>query len=151
MGKRVYVETSILIDAEIGKVWDIMNDFSSYSAWNPFIRRVELRERGGKRLMKFFLEWHDGAKGSSLEEMISAKKLGEDGFELRYKYASRLAKIGLIRAERIQTVIEKKGMVKYYTIEEYTGPLKGLIPVRRVRVGFERQAQALKAAAEVPR
>jgi hypothetical protein len=35
------IKTEILIKAPIEKVWSALTDFSNYSTWNPFIRKIE--------------------------------------------------------------------------------------------------------------
>jgi hypothetical protein len=68
------IETSIEINADPSKVWEVLSDFGSYPDWNPFIvslqgkpevgerLNVELRTVAGKR-MKFtptVLVWEPG-------------------------------------------------------------------------------------------
>ena len=38
------------IDASAERVWDILTDFTSYSQWNPFIRRISGELQVGERL-----------------------------------------------------------------------------------------------------
>jgi hypothetical protein len=35
------IETEIIIDAPIDKIWSILIDFPSYPNWNPFIRAID--------------------------------------------------------------------------------------------------------------
>ena len=35
------IKTEILIKAPIEKIWAVLVDFSNYSEWNPFIRKIE--------------------------------------------------------------------------------------------------------------
>jgi hypothetical protein len=137
-----------MIKSDIKTVWTIMNDFDDYVNWNPFIVNVKIKKLDSIQRMKFYLKWYDGRKGTSLEEMIHSKEKENGIYELKYKYASIVSKIGLVKAERIQTIQEYNGEVKYYTIKEYTGLLKNLVPVNSVAKGFEIQAMALKEKAE---
>lgn len=148
MGKRVYIEKTIIIKSDLKTVWEIMNDFDDYVNWNPFIVNVKMKKKHGIQRMRFFLRWHDGKKGTSLEEMIYARESQNGIYELKYKYASIASRLGLVKAERLQTIQEDNGQIKYYTIEEYRGFLKYLVPLRRVEKGFELQAMALKKKAE---
>lgn len=139
----------IEIASDMEKVWDIMTDFEKYSQWNPFIRKVKIIRRiNSPDMMIFDLAWFDGKHGKSKEEMISARRLSSDKYELRYRFASAIAKIGLVKAERIQTIEKSGNKVLYYSIEEYHGLLKAFVPVSRVTRGFEQQAEALKKRCE---
>ena len=35
------IQTEILINAPIEKVWAILTDLHAYAEWNPFIRKIE--------------------------------------------------------------------------------------------------------------
>ena len=147
--QRIFADYKIEIASDIERIWHIMTDFEKYSQWNPFIRNVKIIKRINlPDIMIFDLRWFDGKQGRSKEEMISAKKISSDKYQLRYKFASVIAKIGLVRAERIQTIEKSGNKVLYYSIEEYHGLLKLFVPVSRVIRGFEQQAEALKKQSE---
>jgi hypothetical protein len=44
------IETSILINAPPSRVWQVLTDFHTYPAWNPFIRAISGPLREGARL-----------------------------------------------------------------------------------------------------
>ena len=99
-----FVEERILIDADINIVWNYITDWGSYHKWNPFIIDVDYQVNKNKNIetMKFFLQWHDGKKGTSIEQMVRSTPPFDGSAELVYKYASPLAKFGLLRAIRTQ-------------------------------------------------
>ena len=44
------IQTDILINTKITKVWDVLMDFDSYPKWNPFITKISGEPRLGNRL-----------------------------------------------------------------------------------------------------
>lgn len=44
------IETSIIINAPISKVWEILTDFENYGEWNPLLQKVEGLVRKGQRI-----------------------------------------------------------------------------------------------------
>ena len=97
--------------------------------------------------MKFHLHWQDGSKGTSIEQMVRITPPHEGTAELVYKYASLLAKIGLLRATRIQQLYQQGNQTEYVTREEFSGILARFVPIKAVKQGFAAQAKALAAAA----
>lgn len=137
-----FVEERILIDADIYTVWRYMTDWDAYPEWNPFIVNVEYQENQvGK--MKFYLRWHDGKQGTSIEEMVTSSPPADGSAELVYKYASLMAKLGLLRATRIQQLHTAGQQTEYYTREDFFGILARFVPMMAVKKGFAAQAKAL--------
>lgn len=50
------IETSIVIDAPIQKVWEVLMDFDAYPNWNSFIHPSGKAEVGSRLENKIFLE-----------------------------------------------------------------------------------------------
>jgi hypothetical protein len=44
------IQTDILINTEITKVWDVLMNFDSYPKWNPFITTISGEPKLGNRL-----------------------------------------------------------------------------------------------------
>jgi hypothetical protein len=44
------IETSVLIDAPLSRVWTVLMDFEAYPSWNPFIRSLKGEPVIGTRL-----------------------------------------------------------------------------------------------------
>ncbi len=143
------VEERILIDADINTVWQTMTDWDSYHKWNPFIVNVDytVDEKHEIDKMKFHLRWHDGKKGTSIEQMLSSTPPSAGSAEIVYKYASLIAKLGLLRATRIQQLQAKGNQTEYYTKEEFFGILARFVPFSAVKKGFTAQANALATIA----
>ncbi len=47
------IETDIIINADLNKVWLILTDFESYPHWNPFIRVISGKKKVGEKLRVF--------------------------------------------------------------------------------------------------
>jgi len=143
------VDERILIDADIHTVWQHMTEWDAYPQWNPFIVQVDYQvdAQNNIRKMKFHLRWQDGSKGTSLEQMVHSQPPHQGTAELVYKYASLLAKIGLLRATRIQRLYQHGHQTEYVTQEEFFGILAPFVPITAVQQGFAAQAKALAAVA----
>jgi hypothetical protein len=142
---KYFVEEHITINADIDTVWGYMIGWDSYPRWNPFIVKVDYRasKNGQGDIMVFSLAWHDGRKGSSIEQMISSTPPENGSAELKYKYAHPVARLGLLRATRVQKLQSKGNQTEYSTREEYHGILARFVPLDGVKKGFTAQANAL--------
>jgi len=142
---KYFVEERILIDADINIVWQYMIDWDSYHKWNPFIVNVDYQVNQENKIhkMKFYLQWQDGKQGTSIEEMVASVPPSDGSAELVYRYASLMAKLGLLRATRIQQLHANGQQTEYYTKEEFSGILARFVPIMAVKEGFSAQAKAL--------
>ena len=151
--KPLIAETSIIINAPIEKVWEVMLDTNAYSRWNPFVIKVkaqgDVKQVGTQ--MKLFVKWANGKQESSDEVITEVKPPYDDGTGTKraywaYRFAGKLTYPGLVRAIRYQWLEQlDNGITFYRTREEFTGLLKNFIPLAKVQEGFERQAKALAA------
>ena len=127
-----------------------MSDWDSYPSWNPFIVKVHIQpgKAGHPEKMLFRLVWHNGRKGSSREQMILASPPNAGSAELQYKYNALIAKLGLLKATRIQQLTAIGNQTEYFTREDYVGCLARFVPIKAVSQGFAKQAKALAVVAE---
>ena len=44
------IQTEIVINADITKVWDVLMNFKSYPTWNPFVTSIRGEPKLGNRL-----------------------------------------------------------------------------------------------------
>lgn len=139
------VEEHILIDAAIEVVWQHLTDWEAYPQWNPFIVAVQYTVNAQNNVdkMKFSLRWHDGRPGTSWEQMVSSSPPAHGHAELVYKYASLSARLGLLRATRVQQLRASGQQTVYYTKEQFSGILARFVPFTAVKKGFAAQAKAL--------
>lgn len=144
------IEERLLINADIHVVWQHMTDWDAYPQWNPFIVKVDYTVDAHNQVdkMKFSLRWHDGKKGTSLEKMVASRPPTAGVAELVYAYAAPVARLGLLRATRIQQLRAQGTQTEYYTKEEFFGVLARFVPFTAVKKGFADQAQALALVSE---
>lgn len=152
---RPVAESHVEIDAPIELVWQVMLDVGAYGSWNPFIHRVdaareELRVGSAFRL---HVRWPEGGGASSGEVVTRLDPPASDGALRRgaweYEFTGWLARLGLVRATRVQHVEQRDGGPTIWrTREEFRGALAALIPLTKVQAGFDTHAAALKQRAE---
>lgn len=146
---------SVLIQAPLEVVWQIMLDTEQYDAWNPFIVRAETPQPPavGSPIV-LHVVWRGGGRTRSPEQIsaIEPPAVRDDGVTtatLSYVYRGWPSRLGLIRGTRHQRLTQRPGgPTTYDTVEEFGGPLVRLAGPARVADGFGRHAEALKARAE---
>lgn len=147
----VSAKAEIDIAAPIERVWAVMLDLGAYSAWNPFIVNVEgapARVEIGSRL-HLHVRWRSGGDARSTEVVTRLLPPSEGRAELAYRFTGWLDTLGLVRAERVQTLEAlPSGRVRYWTEDAFRGLLTAFLPLADVQDGFERHARALKERAE---
>ncbi len=155
MTERI-ARASIDIQASIDKVWSVMVDLNRYHEWNPFIIAVKDAPDSINVGSRFLLrvKWANGGLADSWETVThmatpTMSGNGPTSALLAYRYASGLARLGLVRATREQHLTQVIGEpTRYSTQETFSGPLAGLLPLADVEEGFQRHAAALKRRAE---
>ncbi|MCU0695189.1 MAG: SRPBCC domain-containing protein [Myxococcaceae bacterium] len=139
--------TSIELPASIERVWERLSALDRYGDWNPFIVRVDGAAVPvvGQRLVlhvKLF-DWGTFASG---EQVTRVEPPGTSA-TLAWRFAGVLPGLGLVRAERLQTLTRlDASRTRYETVETFHGLLAPFVPLASVQRGFERQATALLAA-----
>lgn len=144
------------ISAPIDKVWEIMVEISKFQLWNPFVIRVESNRREPIEgiMMDFTIRFPGDKNTTNSKELVTKFKPpqesnGELIAEWKYDYASFMAKIGMIKATRIQRLSQKEGEpTKYFSQEVFNGWGASFVPIEKVQAGFDAQTKALKKAAE---
>jgi hypothetical protein len=146
---------SVMIDAPIDVVWQVMLDTASYGEWNPFVVRAETAQPAavGNPIL-LHVVWANGKRARSPERItaIEPPAAGADGTAtacLSYVYEGLPSRLGLVRGVRHQRLTQPAdGPTTYETVEEFSGPLVRLAGPARVAEGFRRHAQGLKKRAE---
>lgn len=142
----------IEIDASLDRVWDVMMDTGAYGAWNPFVVAVDGTPKVGDPL-RLRVRWRDGREITSPERVTAIEPpAAVDGARtaaFAYRYDAWLHALGLVRAVRVQRLVQRDGgPTVYETSERFTGLFAGSVPIADVNDGFARHAAALKARAE---
>ncbi|GGR51832.1 hypothetical protein GCM10008959_11420 [Deinococcus seoulensis] len=138
--------TEITVQAPLERVFDLLVDFSAYGSWNPFVVEVTGASRAAEGVrMRFKLPWRGGRFMYS-DELVTRVQPPAGGAALvAWRYDSPLARWGLLRSERVQTLRQlPNGGAAYATEEVFHGPAASLVPMRWVQAGFEAQARALR-------
>ncbi|MFC5731150.1 MULTISPECIES: SRPBCC domain-containing protein [Nocardioides] len=147
---------SVVIEAPLEVVWQVMLDTERYGEWNPFVERaVTPQPPAVGNPIVLHVVWAGGGRTRS-PERISALDgpatdpgTGETTALLSYVYEGLPAKLGLVRGTRHQRLRQVPGgPTSYDTVEEFRGPLVRLAGPGRVADGFRRHAEALKRRAE---
>jgi len=146
------------IDAPVETVWQAMIDLARYHEWNPFIVAVASKDaiiRVGSPIL-LDVRWGRGG-GTRSPEVVTrmeapapaASVTGGQRALLEYTFAGWLARFGLVRGARVQTISQAPGgHTTYETHERFHGLLASGVPLAKVQDGFERHARALKVRAE---
>ena len=138
------IETTVDIDANPARVWEVLTDFDAYEQWNPFITRSTGEAAVGATLTNTL-----DNKGSVMT-FSPTVLVAEPGRELRW--LGRLFLPGVADGEHA-FVLEQLGpeQVRLHHSERLTGflvPFAG--SVLDVHDGFTAMNEALKARAEAP-
>ena len=143
--------TEATIGAPVEQVFERLTDFSRYPEWNPFTVRVLGAERAevGQRVT-LQVRWPGGGGVTSPELVTRVSPPDAQGVAvLIWRYDHPMARLGLLRCERIQTLSAlPDAQTRYVSVETFQGPLSRLSPLGKVQRGFEAQAQALAASFE---
>jgi hypothetical protein len=134
----------IEIDAPPSQVWQVVSDFESYPAWNPFIRSISgRRERGAK------LEVRIAPPGGRPMTFRPTVQTLEEGRELRW--LGRLLVPGLFDGEH-SLLVEPldRNRSRFVQSERFSGLLAALFGgmLEKTEAGFEQMNRALKERAE---
>ncbi|KAG5637081.1 hypothetical protein H0H81_005813 [Sphagnurus paluster] len=158
------VSSSIMIDAPIEKVWQIMLDFPSYKEWNPFVRGQTIVDRGGNALSD---QTPKAGQYLLIAPVHLPPTMGEPGwfqkqsaFEMittvdhenhRVAWINIALPSFLLSAHRWQALSVVDGKTKYETIEVFGGIFGYLVKFfmyDKLVLGFNAQAEGLKKQAE---
>ena len=145
---------SVVIDAPLDLVWQVMLDTASYGDWNPFVYQVECASPAqvGDPIV-LHVRWANGRTTTSPEQVTAVApphaSAGGRTALLAYEFVGWPDRLGLVHSIRHQRITEQpNGTTRYETHQDLTGPLVRLAGPARITDGFERHAQGLKARAE---
>ncbi|MDA1061632.1 MAG: SRPBCC domain-containing protein [Chloroflexi bacterium] len=139
------LRSEIAIDAPVERVWEVLTDFSSYPAWNPFITSIDGEAREGARLTARLEP--PGSRAMTFKPTVRAAEAPRE-----FRWLGRLLVPGLFDGEHIfELRATDAGGTRFVQREEFRGLLVGLL-LRMVgqntQRGFDDMNAALKARAE---
>lgn len=147
-------QTTIVIQAPLQQVWEVMTNVQDYPNWNPFIKKVITHTSPpckGTHLT-FEVQFENGRQARSQElvtEWRPPVPTGEQQAHWAYRFYGWLDRLRCIQAVRLQSLqAQSNGSTRYTTREIFRGWGIALVPLAQVQKGFEAQAAALKKVCE---
>ena len=139
-----HLQTEIIIEQSIFKVWDVLMDFQAYPEWNPFIRSIKGLKQVDKQLQVDIRT----LKGRNMRfEPIVLKYEKNDEFRWKGKLGIR----GIFDGEHY-FMVEERGaqQTRFVHGEFFSGLLVGIMGalLKDTEKSFEEMNKALKLKCE---
>ncbi len=132
-----------------------MQDLEAYSKWNPFIVKVD-EVKGGSDVdgqFRLHVKSANGSEGTSWKRVLTKVSPVDDGSGTKtasWSYQTDGLMSHAVWGTRKQNLQElPDNRTRYVTEENFEGLLRKTVSLKDVEDGFERQAKALKARAEL--
>lgn len=139
------LNTEIVINAPVEKVWSILTDFDSYPSWNPFIKSFEGKPTDGKK----FKVTIQPPESKAMTFAPRCLKMEENKV---FSWLGHFFIKGLFDGEHIFELVQiDKNKTKLIQKENFKGILVPLLWKQldiKTRRGFEMMNEALKKKAE---
>jgi hypothetical protein len=137
------IETEIVINASPEKVWSVLTDFTSYPAWNPFIRSIEGEKRSGGRLRVSITP--PGGGGMTFKPIV----LTFDP-QLQFRWKGKLGIAGIFDGEHYFQLSEQNNTTRFVHGEKFSGVLVPFMAkiLEKTSDGFQQMNLALKRKCE---
>ena len=134
------INTSITIQANPEKIWQLLTDFKDYSKWNPFIISIEGNLEPGNQLRV------------QLNDMVFKPKVKSYKKNQRFSWLGHLLFPGIFDGRHsFQLIKEKDKSTSFIHKEEFSGILPLLMRksfFEKVEKDFKAMNEALKIEAE---
>jgi hypothetical protein len=138
------IQTEILINTDITKVWDVLMNFDSYPKWNPFITSIIGEQKLGNRLTVSINP--PGGKGMTFKPTILSL---ESNKEFRWK--GKLGITGIFDGEHY-FILEflENDKTKFIHGETFSGLLVPLVGTMldKTQKGFQLMNESIKNECE---
>ena len=138
------IQTEILINTDITKVWDVLMNFDGYPKWNPFITSISGEPKLGNRLTVSINP--PGGKGMTFKPNILTL---ESNKEFRWK--GKLGINGIFDGEHY-FILESvdKDITKFIHGEKFSGLLVPLVGkmLDKTQKGFQLMNESIKNECE---
>jgi hypothetical protein len=136
------IQTEILINTDITKVWDVLMNFDNYPKWNPFITSISGEPKLGSRLTVSIKP--PGGKGMTFKPRVLAFETNK---ELRW--LGHLLFTGFFDGEhKFELIDNGNGTTTFKQSEKFKGIFVGLLNLENTQKGFEAMNEKLKEMAE---
>jgi hypothetical protein len=138
------IQTEILINTDITKVWDVLMNFDSYPKWNPFITSIIGEQKLGNRLTVSINP--PGGKGMTFKPNILTLELNKE-----FRWKGKLGINGIFDGEHY-FILEflENDKTKFIHGEKFSGllvPLLGKM-LDKTQKGFQLMNESIKNECE---
>ena len=138
------IQTEILINTDINKVWDVLMNFDSYPKWNPFITSISGEAKLGKRLTVSINP--PGGKGMTFKPNILTLEANKE-----FRWKGKLGINGIFDGEHY-FILESvdKDITKFIHGEKFSGLLVPFVRkmLDKTQKGFQLMNESIKNECE---
>jgi hypothetical protein len=138
------IQTEILINTDITKVWDVLMNFDSYPKWNPFITSISGERKLGNRLTVSINP--PGGKGMTFKPNILTLEANKE-----FRWKGKLGINGIFDGEHY-FILESvdKDITKFIHGEKFSGLLVPLVGkmLDKTQKGFQLMNESIKNECE---
>ena len=139
------IESKIIINAPIQKVWAVLADFDNYHQWNPFTPRIDIKNELGSTV-GLHVRLNPKSKKTSLQK--ETLLTWDEGQLLEWGIQNTWY-VKTVRIQRLTALGEQQ--TEYSTSDAFEGPLTGLIMLlyrKNIQIGFDDVCSGLKKQVE---
>ena len=138
------IQTEILINTDITKVWDVLMNFDNYPKWNPFITSISGERKLGSRLTVSINP--PGGKGMTFKPNILTLEANKE-----FRWKGKLGINGIFDGEHyfILEVLEND-KTKFIQGEKFSGLLVPFVGkmLDKTQKGFQLMNESIKKECE---
>jgi len=139
-----HIQTEIIINQSIFKVWDVLMDFKAYPEWNPFIRSIKGHPTVDKHIQ---IELHTiKGKDMSFEPLVLKNQKNDE-----FRWKGKLGIRGIFDGEHY-FIVEEQGaqQTRFIHGEFFSGLLVGIMGgmLKDTEKSFEGMNKAFKLKCE---
>jgi hypothetical protein len=138
------IQTEILINTDITKVWDVLMNFDSYPTWNPFITSISGERKLGNRLTVSINP--PGGKGMTFKPNILTLEANKE-----FRWKGKLGINGIFDGEHY-FILESvdKDITKFIHGEKFSGLLVPFVRkmLDKTQKGFQLMNESIKNECE---
>jgi hypothetical protein len=138
------IQTEILINTDITKVWDVLMNFDSYPKWNPFITSISGERKLGNRLTVSINP--PGGKGMTFKPNILTLEANKE-----FRWKGKLGINGIFDGEHY-FILESvdKDITKFIHGEKFSGLLVPFVRkmLDKTQKGFQLMNESIKNECE---
>jgi hypothetical protein len=138
------IQTEILINTDITKVWDVLMNFDNYPKWNPFITSISGEPKLGSRLTVSIKP--PGGKGMTFKPNILTLEANKE-----FRWKGKLGINGIFDGEHY-FILESvdKDITKFIHGEKFSGLLVPFVRkmLDKTQKGFQLMNESIKNECE---